>query len=296
MKNTEKNKSISPFHIEVNGISIKVFKVGASPRIPSRSNDPNDPEVMRGVHTHFTYEVFFITSDRLKLVTEEYSKFYERSILIISPKIKHYSVPGNDECYCLLFSFEASNRSAEKTVSAIKERLADGVCELPLSDELAFYIKTLSAKSVMATEEAERDASLLTELIFNGIMRKLAPRDRNEAHKSMGNYEHIGAIEAFINQNIHEKITLSDVAKSVYLSTKQIARIIEREYGCGFTELITEKRLASAEMLIKNTDMKISEIAERTFYGTEAYFYTMFKKRYGMSPLQYRKEAKLFND
>ena len=45
---------------------------------------------------------------------------------------------------------------------------------------------------------------------------------------------------------------------------------------------------------VKNTDLSISKIAERTFYGTEAYFYTAFKKKYGMTPLQYRREAKLF--
>ena len=102
----------------------------------------------------------------------------------------------------------------------------------------------------------------------------------------------IGNIEVFINRNINKKITLKDVSKSIFLSEKQISRIIEREYGCTFSELLAEKRLAIAEVLLKTTDMKISDIASQTFHGTESYFYTVFKNKYGVSPLKYRNITK----
>jgi len=38
--------------------------------------------------------------------------------------------------------------------------------------------------------------------------------------------------------------------------------------------------------------MKIKEIAARVNIGIENYFYTMFKKRYGISPLEYRKKCR----
>ena len=46
---------------------------------------------------------------------------------------------------------------------------------------------------------------------------------------------------------------------------------------------------STASTLIKNTAIPISEIAKQTNLGSENYFYTLFKKRYGISPLQYRK-------
>jgi len=82
------------------------------------------------------------------------------------------------------------------------------------------------------------------------------------------------------------------VANNIFLSEKQISRIIEKEYKCTFSELLTEKRLAIAEVLLKTTDMKISDIAAQAFYGTETYFYTIFKNKYGMSPLKYRNISK----
>ena len=295
MNTTNKNREKDLFHVSVDGIGIKVFRVGASPRIPTKEAVMKDPEIMRGIHTHFTYEVFFVTSGKLTLITDDYSKDYEKSVFIISPKIKHYSVPSDDGSYCLLFSFDTADGACEKRIAAIKEKLSEGVYEMPITEEIAFYIRTLAEKSAMHTAEAERAASLLAELIFNTLVYAILPRDTG-ASKENVHYEHIEAIETYINNHLHKKITLSDIAKSVYLSTKQISRIIEREYGCGFSELIADKRLASAEILVKNTDLSISKIAERTFYGTEAYFYTAFKKKYGMTPLQYRKEAKVFGE
>ena len=102
-------------------------------------------------------------------------------------------------------------------------------------------------------------------------------------------------IKSYINNNIYVKLTLSDVAKHMYLSPKQVSRIIEKEYGCTFSNLITEKRLAVAAVMLKNTDLKISEIAAQTFYGTETYFYSLFKSKYGISPLKYRQEVRILD-
>lgn len=45
-------------------------------------------------------------------------------------------------------------------------------------------------------------------------------------------------------------------------------------------------------MMLKDTDMKISDIAASVNLGAENYFYMKFKNKYGISPLQYRKQIK----
>ncbi|MBQ3084793.1 MAG: helix-turn-helix transcriptional regulator [Clostridia bacterium] len=83
------------------------------------------------------------------------------------------------------------------------------------------------------------------------------------------------------------------MASTVPSSAKAIARIIRKQYGITFSELVADKRLASAKMLLKNSDLAVREIAERTFPGSESYFYTIFKKKCGMSPLAYRERWRL---
>ena len=57
----------------------------------------------------------------------------------------------------------------------------------------------------------------------------------------------------------------------------------------AFSQLLAQKRVGAAEMLLKNSNLKVSEIAERVSPGAEHYFFASFKKITGMSPLQYRK-------
>ena len=76
----------------------------------------------------------------------------------------------------------------------------------------------------------------------------------------------------------------------MHLSRKQICRIISREYGCTFSQLLQNKRLSNAVSLLKNTDMPIEQIAAATFGASSSYFYAVFRKKYGMTPLRYRKE------
>jgi len=98
--------------------------------------------------------------------------------------------------------------------------------------------------------------------------------------------EKYGVRPEFINLEITETATMG--AKKIAL--ENMRKLIE--YGVSFSALVADKRLASAEMLLKNTDFTIAKIASETFPGTESYFYTCFKKKFGMSPLQYRKASK----
>ena len=158
-----------------------------------------------------------------------------------------------------------------------------------VSDDVDYYIRAISRKSDENSVSAEKDVELLATLVFREIIGKLFPEACNEG-TSRGNSKHIGAIETFINANFRQKITLSDVANQVYLSTRQVSRILKQEYGCTLSELVNQKKLASAQMLLKNTDMKIGDIARQVNLGSENYFYSLFKKRYGVSPLKYRKQ------
>ena len=131
---------------------------------------------------------------------------------------------------------------------------------------------------------------MLASLLFSALFRALVPDEPHHeaiAHSA----RHMHEIEYFINSRLEQRVTLSDAAAHVFLSTRQVARIVQQVYGCTFSELVAEKKLAAAEMLLRNTDMKISAIAQRVNMGAENYFFTRFKRRYGMSPLQYRIQA-----
>lgn len=278
-----KNKKNTPHSLDFGGSKIKVYQAGNTPIIrPAEiSTAP------RRIHTHFTYEIFFVTAGTLDVSIGEDSFTFENSVLILPPHLKHCSSPAADGCFCLLFSFEASN-----TDDPIQPLMENGFLHFPITEELCFYIRTLAAKSQLDTKAARRDSEHLTALIFNAVFSALFPENKASSSLSAPR-AHISAIEDFINLNYCKKITLSHVARHVYLSTKQVSRIIEREYGMGFSDLITTKRLDSAQALLANTNLSITQIAAEVFPDSPTYFYSLFKRKYGMSPLNYRKSILL---
>lgn len=283
-----KEKIESYKRISLNGIELKVFQIHGAPLLKANRRPPQDPAMLRAIHSHFTFEVFFICNGKLQIYTEDGFQIHYNSVVIIPPRIKHYSYSERQGNFCLLFSVEDSPRAP-----MLNHKISQGITSLPLTEELTFYLHRLKEKNNLATTAAKEDCQLLTALIFNQLVGVLLPEEERQPIYKAPSIEHIDAIESFINSHLRDKFTLSDVAKNVALSTKQITRIIEKEYGMTFSELVADKRLAPAKMLLKNSPLPVKEIAARTFPGSETYFYTLFKKKYGMSPLEYRKNRVL---
>ena len=267
------------FLINSYGHKLKVFRIGSTAKIMADGKaEKNETGV---VHTHFTYEVFFVTEGSLTLVTEKGESVFEESAVIIPPRIGHYSIPSHKRSYCLLLSFEKEDTPFE---IAIKNKIT----ALPLSSDAVFYIRRGSERLDEGTPDGEKDAELLITLLFNSIIKELLPSVVCDG-ASQSSQRHINAIEAIVNERLREGVSLSEIASGVYLSKRQVSRIISKEYGCSLPELMNGKRLKAAEILLKTTSLSVSKIAEEVGISSEGYFYTLFKAKYGITPLQYRK-------
>ena len=281
----------APFYIDARGIPLKVLRANGRVRLTKPNGKAGDFKALKGIHSHFTYEIFFVTEGMLELVTEERTYVYERKVVIIPPHLNHYSFPNGEGSFCLLFTMEGKGGD-EKIFKEIEYFLSQGICELPLSEDVIFYIRKMDEKSKECTESAEKDAELLVTLVFNEIMQYLISSKSVVRKNTESDPKHIYAIEQYINAHVNEKIYLTDIAAHIHLSGKQVSRIIQQEYGCTLADLVKEKKLAIAKILLKNTDMKVSEIAAQVNVGTENYFYMLFSQKYGLSPLQYRKKRR----
>ena len=99
-------------------------------------------------------------------------------------------------------------------------------------------------------------------------------------------------INRFLSANYNQKICRKDLANSLFLSEKQTSRIIQNRFGCSFNELVMRWRLNVACMYLTQTSMEIYEIASSVGYEYPNLFFSHFKKTYGMSPAEYRKQQK----
>ena len=92
----------------------------------------------------------------------------------------------------------------------------------------------------------------------------------------------------------HRSVTLASIAKHFHYSESYLSRLISRQLGMSFSQLLQTIRLeASCERLI-NSDIKITQLCEQVGYDNESYYIQLFRKGYGITPLQYRKKNRKF--
>ncbi|MBQ5840860.1 MAG: helix-turn-helix transcriptional regulator [Clostridia bacterium] len=87
-----------------------------------------------------------------------------------------------------------------------------------------------------------------------------------------------------LNGNADEKI-----GESLFLSSKQIYRIVEQEYGDNYRNFVRNYRMKRAEFLLKHDEYSVDQISEIVGYNSVSTFSAMFKKVYHVTPLEFRK-------
>ncbi len=95
----------------------------------------------------------------------------------------------------------------------------------------------------------------------------------------------------YIEKNYKEG-SLIDLADSLHYDFTWLSREIKLRTGKTYTELVQEKRLFQAKFLLKNTGMKIADVANETGYNNISYFHRLFRSEFGMSPKKYRESCK----
>lgn len=98
------------------------------------------------------------------------------------------------------------------------------------------------------------------------------------------------AIE-YIRKNIHQNISRSEIASSIYMNPEYLSRLFKKEKGISLSDYVIQEKLKIASSLLKGTNLSISIIASNIGYTNFSYFTQVFKKVYGVSPSEYRQKA-----
>lgn len=112
-------------------------------------------------------------------------------------------------------------------------------------------------------------------------------RERNVAI----DIEFIAKIKKYITNNINNQLSLNSVADEFNISPGYLSKIFKEGTGTNFSDFVINKKFEkAAELLLGNNHLDISEVAETIGYSNITYFTRLFKEKYGMTPLQYRKK------
>jgi YesN/AraC family two-component response regulator len=95
---------------------------------------------------------------------------------------------------------------------------------------------------------------------------------------------------AFIEENYKEDLTRDELAQRARMERYRFSRAFNKHFGKNVKSYVNTVRVnKAAEILSKNTDLSITDVAISVGYSGIAHFEKVFKKVYGISPNEYRK-------
>ena len=108
-----------------------------------------------------------------------------------------------------------------------------------------------------------------------------------------GGTEQMKQVMLYLTKNFAENISLMSMAKVVHMNPSYFSTVFKKNFGLNFKDCLTKIRMEKALSLLRNEDLRTYELAERVGFTDARYFSELFKKTYGKTPMEFKRDKKL---
>ena len=113
----------------------------------------------------------------------------------------------------------------------------------------------------------------------------------NKEQTIKSSFSYLSSVIKYIEQNC-TTCTLESTAKEFNLHPNYLSRAIKNASGLTFKEVVNKQRLKLSEFMLLNTDMAISDIAEKCGWSNQTQYYKKFTEVYNCTPHKFRNQKK----
>lgn len=99
-------------------------------------------------------------------------------------------------------------------------------------------------------------------------------------------------IRDYISRNPGEDLSLGRLAQQFHINPSYLSRSFHQTIQTSLSLYTAQIRMEEAKRLLRETDDKICDIAQKVGFGTQGYFTKVFRKMVGISPKEYRLNKK----
>lgn len=117
--------------------------------------------------------------------------------------------------------------------------------------------------------------------------------DESNEKKSNRSNSIVALTIKYIEENYNNpSLSAENIADYVDISPNYLRTIFKNTVNKSLSSYISELRFNNAKVLLETTELTVSDISSAVGFSNSNYFYTAFKKNYGISPNQYRNTQK----
>ena len=265
------------------------------------------PEWLLGfpLHWHDEFEIILVTYGQgLFTVNSRTSLCHTGDVIIIPPGSIH-SIERNQNDYVeyfnILFSFSLLEENPEShCFRNFLTLISESTC---LKNYLLTPENPLTAKIAPLTKDLidHRDEkysgyelmikSRLYEILHHLIKENLSDEKASpQSEREKENARKLKKVLSYTKEHFAEKISVSEAASQCSLSESRFMTFFKNQTGTSYVQYLNDYRLEAAAAQIQNSHTPETDVALQNGFENISYFIRSFKKKFGCTPLSYRKQ------
>lgn len=121
-------------------------------------------------------------------------------------------------------------------------------------------------------------------------LRQVAPVDQYPQPENQGSETAIQMALKYIQAHFNEELSLEKVAAVVFLNPVYFSQLFKQKTGQGYKEYVIGLRMEQAKELLLYPHLRLADIAEQIGYSSVRHFTQVFRKKYMLTPTEYRQQ------
>lgn len=227
-----------------------------------------------------------ISSGDIVLVSNELNRFS----LIVQKSVMGYSVVDTLECESLLQKiYHSINFTMQWDISIRKLLNAHKGC-FPIKHVFWKQDAFWALKNLPEWEQPTYCILKAAELFY--LLNAQCSASKGKAFVPQECDDSFFCIGTYIENHLDEKLTISLLCRRFNLSPTTLKNRFREIYGQPIHKWILNCRLQRAAELLQLTDMKVIQVAQSVGYESAGQFNVIFRRVYGATPNQYRKNVR----
>lgn len=242
---------------------------------------------MHDLHSHTHYEIYFLSKgERSFFLANALYKVSAPVLIVIPPHVMHKTEGAGFERYNVNVSPDYLDPYQTETLNARALRFIK-----PTPTQAAEL--TALFNNAMQTNKAHKHAPHVFRALFSYAVYLLQNFGDGGLSPTAATEEDIPALVLKVMDFLHghygEKLNLQGLADEFFVSKATLIYNFKKYTNCSLIDFLLNIRLTKAKELLVNAKKSVEEIAELCGFSSANYFGLIFKKKEGVSPINYRK-------
>jgi AraC-like DNA-binding protein/quercetin dioxygenase-like cupin family protein len=233
------------------------------------------------MHTHEKCEIYVNLTGNVSFVVEEHLYPLTRGdVILVRPGKLHHCVYRSDERHTMFWILFDGQQNAELLDLFYGDKCENFIS--PTDDEKEELIDLCTRLHCGRCSDIER---------YISFFRLIEILRRNETDKETANPsvpKTLVKALSYIEQHIYEPLQVSKIAEALHYSESTLERLFKEYLKITLFEFIRKKKMILAATLLRE-GKSVLDVGLKLGYADNSHFIKLFRKYYGVTPLQYKK-------